>query len=228
MTDAIPEYSHRFRAVKRYDRPEEYGNRVGLVIRADACLHYLRGNRLPYFSVTGEVAFSGARDCETCGCIHAPILRHWPELAPIVALHLSDSNGVPSHDGGNALYYLAGAIGGLGQRYHIGNSERQHWNPDGTFGGYRLSTPEECLQSFADYVRVPMSEAWEIAETVSRAEQRRATITAREPGENGGVMPPTASTVLASIVDGMRPRWRAEADAARALLESLIAAKASV
>lgn len=52
----------------------------------------------PYFTVTGETVDSG-------GCIHDEILTVWPELAPVVALHLSDENGAPMHAVANALYW---------------------------------------------------------------------------------------------------------------------------
>jgi hypothetical protein len=71
-------------------------------------LHYLRGNKLPYFSVTGEIRSEGAEDCHTCGCIHEEILKHFPHLLGLVALHLSDINGEPMYAVENGFYWLGG------------------------------------------------------------------------------------------------------------------------
>jgi len=40
------------------------------------------------------------------GACHDIILKLWPELAPVVALHLSDDRGVPMHFEANGLYHL--------------------------------------------------------------------------------------------------------------------------
>lgn len=83
------------------------------LITVTAGLRKLDGNERPYFSVTGAVR----SDSEMGGCIHREILRRWPELAPVVALH-SEANG---------WYWLAGYYDGAGERYHGGNGQRQHW-----------------------------------------------------------------------------------------------------
>lgn len=71
------------------------------------------------FSVTGELyerhgTWSGAaqyrngRDMDAAGCIHDEVLRAFPHLAPIVALHLSDPDGVPMHADANGWYFYSG------------------------------------------------------------------------------------------------------------------------
>lgn len=69
---------------------------------------YRIGEQRPYFSVTGEIGTYAQHrngNVQACGCLHEEILRAWPELAPIVALHLSDEDGVPMHALENARYW---------------------------------------------------------------------------------------------------------------------------
>ncbi len=65
------------------------------------------------FSVTGEIhnsrrAFElGAGNPHTCGCIHDEILSAFPQLAPIVRMHLADAEtGEPMHAATNGWYRL--------------------------------------------------------------------------------------------------------------------------
>ena len=64
------------------------------------------GEQAPYFSVTGELWDSagwykrGGPDgrLRECGCVHERALRAFPQLAPLVALHLADATtGTPMH-----------------------------------------------------------------------------------------------------------------------------------
>lgn len=70
------------------------------------------GNQAPYFSVTGELWdsegwYRNGQDgrMRACGCLHDEILAAFPKLAPVVALHLSDENGVPMHALANSRYF---------------------------------------------------------------------------------------------------------------------------
>lgn len=106
-------------------------------------LNHIRGNEHPYFSLTcegrvGRSTFGGAD--------HDTILRELPELADLAALHLSDINGAPMHAEANGWYKLAGACGGLGERYHAGNAE--------TYGRRR-----DPLGAFAQHCRISLAEA---------------------------------------------------------------------
>jgi hypothetical protein len=137
-----PEWQHKFTARKPYP---DLG--PGAYIEVEAGLHYLQGNSLPYFSVTSAIwERPGARDCVSWGCQHEKVLRYWPELAPVITLHLSDSQGQPMHNIANDWYWLAGYYGGADERYHGGN-------------GTPRRTQQECLQIFADHVRVSLDEA---------------------------------------------------------------------
>lgn len=198
-TRTFPEWQHRVRLEKK---PYTYHGDARHVIRADAGLHYLRGNRLPYFTVTGEVErlFHVPGDhgdrIETCGCIHELIAEAFPALVPLVAMHLSDSNGRPSHDGGNAWYFLAGYYGGAGERYHYGN-------------GSGAQDPEECLKVFAEYVRIPVGEAKTLADGWARGQEYSDV----------------KRVFLEDWIKAQHPRWQTEADAAIALLDSLAQGK---
>ena len=72
-----------------------------------AALVHLQGNDRPYFTVTGEIrrTLGGGDRMITCGCIHDDILHFWPDLAPVVAVHLADDRGVPMHAAANAAYW---------------------------------------------------------------------------------------------------------------------------
>lgn len=188
--------------------PKEYsedGQRYRIVAQGE--LFYIRGNRFPYFSLTGTIDRWESvrwRD-DRGGCIHEEVLKHWPELAPLAALHLSNIYGAPSHDGGNAFYFLEGALPDLGYPYHYGNSQGHHG------GTYRYPTSEECLEAFARYVRVPQEEAKSIHADI--------LATLGPPQEDPGVAPYTkadrarATKRLDKILDTMRPRWLVEAEA---------------
>lgn len=82
-------------------------------VRVTAGLHYIEGNRAPHFSVTCEIWqsegwYRNGQDgrCRGGGADHETILRAFPWLAPVVALHLSDENGTPMHAYKNGLYWL--------------------------------------------------------------------------------------------------------------------------
>lgn len=65
------------------------------------------GNGHNSFSITGEIWLVGKRsDCETCGCIHDDIAKHFPELAPFIKWHLTSSDG-PMHYIANTVYHAS-------------------------------------------------------------------------------------------------------------------------
>ena len=70
---------------------------------------HLSLNERPHFSVTAEVrepGHKGDKGLVACGAIHDEILAGFPELAPLVAIHFSDDNGVPSNAVANGLCWL--------------------------------------------------------------------------------------------------------------------------
>lgn len=146
-------------------------------------LHYIRGNRKPYFSLTSHVdrkAGNGRYIEHSGGCQHDLILRHFPELADLAAMHLSDMDGIPSHAKSNGWYWLAGALGGAGERYHGGNGDRQHWTVDGQFNGYRHSTANECLETFAEHWRISGAAAAGVRDAVHATAYKAENLIAGE------------------------------------------------
>jgi hypothetical protein len=71
-------------------------------IEATAILHKI-GNQKPYFSLTGRVVEKGLESYS--GAIHDEILKAFPQLADIAALHLSDIDGKPMHSFENGKYW---------------------------------------------------------------------------------------------------------------------------
>lgn len=176
-------------------------------MRVTAGLHAL-GEQRPYFSVTAEIIENRHGGISACGCMHEEVLKHFPSLAKIVALHLSDDDGKPMHAKANGWYWLAGFYGGAYQQYHGGSGR------DGR-------SQEECLRIFADLVRLPISEATTLAEKLRMVTRFPNTEHVAEyPQEWREVR-----TRWAKECKDMEFRWKAEADEGIGLLDSLIEAK---
>lgn len=152
-------------------------------------LRYLSGNKLPYFSVTVDGRDKGSRGGGGWfgGCCHDLVRKVAPELNPLIALHSSDVNGEPTHAESNGWYWLAGACGGLGEKYHGGN---------GDFG----KSTGECEQVLADHLRITANEA------------RGLVVAALTLAETDGYK--AAREMFAKNVAGMHARWEQEADKA--------------
>lgn len=87
---------------------ELYGETKPVVLEVEARLIKLEGNSYPYFSITGEIRKTDRRYRDPvimCGAIHEEILRYFPELAPLVQVHLSGPDGQPTHAEANARYW---------------------------------------------------------------------------------------------------------------------------
>lgn len=95
------------------------------------------------FSITADIYENGRG--VGGGCCHDHILTLRPDLAPFVALHLSDYTGAPMHAMANAFYWFAGWMGGLGQKYHAGT-------------GSDARTVEQCREIFREQVRATDAE----------------------------------------------------------------------
>jgi hypothetical protein len=79
------------------------------------------------------------------GCCHEDILRTYPELSEVVAMHLSDIDGVPMYAVENGYYWLQ-ALQGENQ-YEKGNDKNY-------------------LQMFASYVRISEGEARKLKDRI--------------------------------------------------------------
>ena len=190
-------------------------SKVTLTLRAIGGLHYIKGNHAPYFTLTKDEFRKGfPHQCQSGGCDHETLLKHWPKFADLAALHLSDINGVPTHAEANGWYDLAGALpGNAGEKYHAGNSKRHFPKPEGAprehewdTTDYREPTPEECLQIFADHARVDIEMARKVHKLV-----------VDEFVDNGKYGPAEAwkraRAVFAQWIEDQRPRWKSEAEA---------------
>lgn len=167
------------------------GYRVPLTFAVEGGLHYIRGNTAPYFSLTYTQHRKGfPEQCYAGGAGHDEIARHFgARFADLAALHMSDIDGVPMHAETNGWYWLAGALGGAGETYHGGNN------------GQRL-TEADCLRLFAKHCRISLGEADRIREEC------------RDEYANNPDGWAAARAVMALRLDDMRPRWKAEAEAA--------------
>jgi hypothetical protein len=68
-------------------------------------LHYINGNREPYFSITATL-YEGGRDVAG-GCLHDTIEDWFPgQFTDLIAMHLSSMSGGPTHAIENGWYHL--------------------------------------------------------------------------------------------------------------------------
>lgn len=84
----------------------EGGHKWRIQVRAE--LVHLDGNAKPHFSITGWIKYQAKNNRWVDmggGAIHDEILLHFPKLAPLVAIHLADDEGVPMHSYANAAYW---------------------------------------------------------------------------------------------------------------------------
>lgn len=62
------------------------------------------------FSITGDIYRAGRPKTDnnfiSGGCIHDDILKHFPQFAIFVRLHLCDYKGIPMHASANGFYHL--------------------------------------------------------------------------------------------------------------------------
>lgn len=116
--------------------------RVAMVVKFG--LHHIRGNEKPHFSVTVDGYENGRESFG--GCCHDMVLQHFPTLADIVALHLSDIDGAPMHAEANGIYWLGGIV-----------------NIPGISSSYMDKSASECIRIFAEHARVTEKDAVRLA-----------------------------------------------------------------
>ncbi len=176
------------------------------IIKAYGGLHHIKGNRKPYFSLTGatwEKDRNGNGWREACGgCIHETLLEHFPHLAPLAALHLSDIDGVPMHAAANGLYWLAGMFpDGLGETYHGGNADS--YGRGVNKGKDSRYTAQECREIAEKHFRCTIPQA--LLDELATAgifsglrDKRRA--------------------IVEAFCETLKPAWKQEADSCIAAL----------
>lgn len=163
---------------------EQQGSRavhVALVVKFG--LHHLSGNKAPYFSITAD-GYEDGRE-SFCGCCHEIIAERLPELADVIALHLSDIDGSPKYAASNAWYWLAGVVD-VGEQYHGGS-------------GSSAKGAGDCLRIFCNHVRVDEKTALAVIGKANKTTRAKGKKAAREEFDRW--------------IDTQRPRWKAEANA---------------
>lgn len=159
-------------------------------------LHYIRGNKTPYFSCTASsyrVRYGYRSEGSIGGC-HEEILRTYPELKPIVDLRLSDILGEPMYAVENGMHWFSVASG-------IPNLKGR-WGPD--------QSQEKCAEIFMSHVRIGQAEfddlcrqARQVWESVSHYQRVY---------EEGGRT--AVRSFFVDWIDSQRLRWWNEASAA--------------
>lgn len=171
-------------------------SRIVATLRID----HLAGNEHPYFSATCDLyeprgTHSGAarqragRDMDSGGASHATILAAFPGAAAFVRMHLAN------YPSGEPMHAVSNAF-----YFLSGKAERHELEQYGAGYVMRAGTPlTRCARTLrCDVDEIP----YEL--------QRAATDGTLNDGEG---------PAFAAFVDTLRPRWAAEARAARELLE---------
>ena len=96
-------------------------------------------------------AHGNPRDCDFAGCNHDVILAAAPELAPIVAAHLADLDGVPMHALSNGWYFYSGASAAY-ERKHYGAEYAARQGANHDRGARALHIAPEDLPEGLDQV----------------------------------------------------------------------------
>ena len=116
---------------------------------ATAILHKI-GNQKPYFSLTGRIVEKGRESVS--GAIHDEILKAFPQLADIAALHLSDIDGVPMHSFENGKYWAGftkwedGNAKQLADHWRISQDKAAHL----LYDNLELGLEQDLLKEFHD------------------------------------------------------------------------------
>ena len=172
-------------------------------------LRMIKGNKSPYFVL--QCWYKRGDNDEGGGANHELILRYYPELADLAALHLSSIDGEPMHAEANGWYHLAGDLpGNAGEPYHVGNCKQNFPKPSidpvkpWETTDYRMPTPNECLQIFAEYMRVPLDAAKQLRDFIATEGNRRSL---SDPAAWRNLR----DNEFRNWVNTQRPRWKAEA-----------------
>lgn len=171
--------------------------------KVDGGLHYIYGNSSPHFAIGAEEGKLGARDCDACGCLHEEIEKRWPgRFSDLIALHLSDIDGAPMHAAENGWYYLTGTDPlFFSERYYLKKNDKDD--------------PENARRALGEHLRVSPEEVAAILNTV-RAAMAPALALHEHRMIPWSDVRAAGKEAFRALVEAMRPRWKAEADACRA------------
>lgn len=194
--------------------PPSDGYKVPRVFKVYGGLRKL-GSQSPYFSITAWAHRAGfPSQCQSGGAAHDEIERHFPgRFTDLIALHLCDENGAPMHAEANGWYYLDACLTKPFGKYHAGNAEK-HFPREAPADKpwqtteYRKPTLEECDMLFAEFCRMPLSEARRIIDLANSATLPNAW------GQDAKCEKASRDVWKAEL-EKMRPRWKAEAGACR-------------
>jgi hypothetical protein len=170
-----------------------------------------------YFSITGEIRDERQRPDHMIagGCIHDEIREHFPEIAPLIPLHLSNSaTGEPMHAEANGLYWLKKAA-----------CIPSQYEPD--------QTPEQCRETLARHLRTDdKTTRQHIAQARAAYDAARATVatsahvTARTQTDQHAAGLDAVQCYFSQALTPHRKTWQDQADAAQAILAALVTPKA--
>ena len=166
------------------------------------------GTQDPYFSITADIdekrggtfrEFSG-------GCCHDEIEEQFPgKFSDLIAMHLSNMDGISMHSIENGFYWLAGAAPGhFDQQYHGANSSPE-------------KSSAECLRIAAKHFRISMEQAQafldRMVETYRRVSSNiPAGLNGKDRAARLLVCRDEARSELFIFVNSQLDRWKAEAE----------------
>lgn len=170
--------------------------RTGEILKVSIRLNDECHNGHEDFAITGELGTPRdyARGNQSGGCIHEEILKHFPEFAPFVRIHLCDWEGSPMHGVANGFYWFQGFV-----PESVDHSSRLGPCHGGTGSGAKSA--EECKRILMESFRATEEDIAAIVAACPRTKEE-------------------FSHAVEKL--GFRARWQAEAEAATRLLESLI------
>ena len=174
------------------------------------------GEQKPHFSITGNIRF--ANGGTSGGCCHEDILRAAPEWKPVVDLHLSDIDGIPSHGGANGHYWLVGGfwMGGkwYPNKYQSGDKYDQ------------VMSREDLDRIAAEHFRISMEEVAQLRHDMEAAGRAAADrIASSEVVSEAAQLEQRAAREAATRAfierwcEEQKPRWKMEADQAIKLFD---------
>lgn len=140
-----------------------------------------------------------------CGAIGDALVKIFPRLAPINAMHLASTvTGEPMHGYANGWHWLRGYLTAYGV------PDGQYGPTAKPYGSAKTYTPEQCRDIFASHVRVTQETVEELVRRI------RAGLIGTEMQ-----WPDEAESIYREWYAGQQARMKAEAVAALELIEAL-------